>query len=213
MYLWGVEYDYLTGIFDRFQNIRNAFVHLGIDLKKDDIQWIKHEFYVVIIYFISTIMNKNKAKNIKNICNDLLETDYEVTSLDILISNLSSEARLLLNNDKQFEAELGSIAEDISSTNECFKCRDCGKDTLALNIIDSEGQTKCLYCGCVFYASYCECTICHDDTSIYDKDNMESNNYVMPGYCYRCEKKLKVYMCPTCGEVYSYNSEQPIHFN
>lgn len=213
LFLGEIEYDYLAGIFDKFQNIRNAFVHLGINLKKEDIKWIKNEFYTVIIYFISTIMNKNKAKNIKNIYDDLLDNDYDVTSLDILISKLSSEARLLLDKDKEFEGELGSIAEDISSTKECFKCIDCGKDTLALNIIDSEGQTKCLYCGIAFYAAYCECTICHDDTIVYDEDNMDNNNNVMPGYCYRCEKKLKVYMCPVCGQVYSYDSEHPIHFN
>ncbi|HFE9700317.1 TPA: hypothetical protein ACGA34_000283 [Clostridium perfringens] len=210
LYSLEIQYDYLIGLFNKFQNIRNNFLHLGIDLREEDINWIRDDFYVLIIYFISTIINKNKQVDIFN---ELRQKDFYITSLDILISNLSNEAQLVLYNDKKFEAELGSIAEDLSNTNEVFKCSKCGKDTLALDIVDSGGQTKCLYCGLCLDAYYCKCVICNDDTIMYDELNMDNNNNVMPGYCYKCERKLKVYKCPVCGKVYSYNFQHPIDFN
>lgn len=209
LYNLEIEYDYLKGLFDKFQNIRNNFLHLGIGLKEEDIRWIKNDFYVIIIYFLSTIFNKNKKIDIYE------ETEYVnfyITSIDILKSKLSKEARLALINDEDFEGQLVSIAEDISETKEAFKCGSCGKNTLALNIINSGGESKCLYCGEYFEAYYCECMICKDDTVIYDGLNIELNNHIIEGYCYKCDKKLKVYKCPACGNVYSYDSKHPIDF-
>lgn len=209
LYNLEIEYDYLEGLFDEFQNIRNNFLHLGIGLKEEDIRWIKSDFYTITIYFLSTIFDRNKK--VYNY-EEVNYVDFYITSIDILMSKLSNEARLALKDDKNFEGELESIAEDISETKETFRCTNCGKDTLALNIINSGGQTKCLYCGLCIDAYYCECAICKDDTIIFDGLNIKPNNNIMPGYCYRCEKKLKVYKCPSCGNVYSYDSKHPIDF-
>lgn len=209
LYNSDIEYDYLEGLFDKFQDIRNNFVHLGIDLKENDIKWINSEFNMMIIYFLSTIMDKSEKENILE---DLTYMDFYITSIDILKSKLSEEARSILENSEEFQGELESIAEDISEPNEALKCTKCGKDTLALNIENSGGQTKCLYCGFQFDAYYCECPTCKYNTVVYDALNIEVNNNVMPGYCYKCEEKVKVYKCPICGQVYSYDIQHPIHF-
>lgn len=164
LYSLEIEYDYLEGLFDKFQTIRNSFLHLRIDLKEEDKRWIKRDFYVVIIYFLSTIFKKNRELEIYD---QLVEVDFYITSIDVLMSKLSSESRLALEDDIDFEEELASIAEDLSETNRAFKCTNCGKRTLALNIIGSVGQTKCLYCGLCLDGHYCKCAVCNDDTILY----------------------------------------------
>lgn len=209
LYNSDIQYDYLTGVFKKFQHIRNNFVHLGIDINIEDIKWVQMEMYIIIIYFVSTIININKRKDIQDIFD---QTDVYITSIDVLMSKLSTDARLVLENDEDFEAELSSIAEDISGPMEYFKCTKCGKETLALNIKETERISKCLYCGDYFQVDYCECSICNDDAVVYDGLNIDANDNVILGYCYRCQKKIKVYRCPKCGEAYTYNSDNPIHF-
>lgn len=213
-YLFQNEYDYLEGVFDEFQQIRNSFVHLGTDLKEKEKKWLEDDFFTMIIYFISVVLRKEYYfKKEHNIGED--EPNYLYlfnTSIDILKKFISEEANKALLNNKCFEENICSLAEDISQIQESVTCRKCGKATLALDIKGTDGISKCLYCGDTFRSDvYADCNACgYDNTVIYDYLNIKINGNVMQAYCYRCETKLKVYECPICRDTYSYNNQHPI---
>lgn len=215
-FFW-IEYDYLEGIFDKFQQIRNGFVHLGIDVDEEDKTWLETEFFTIIILFISIILRE--VDTFKQVLKyntnpykiDLYNTNLFNTPIDILKKHLSLKAFNELLNNKCFESNIIDIAEDIAGSEENYFCRECGKPALVLNVDESEGLSKCFYCGDLFEAGYADCTLCgSDNTIIYDYLNIKCNKNVMQAYCYGCKTKLKVYKCPTCGCTYSYNVQHQI---
>lgn len=216
-FFW-IEYDYLEGIFDKFQQIRNGFVHLGINIDEGDKKWLESEFFTIIILFISIILRE--VDTFKEISKYNTNNPYKInlhntnlfnTPIDILKKHLSSKAFNELLNNKCFESSIIDIAEDIGGNQGTYSCSECGKSTLVLNVDESEGISKCFYCGDLFEAGYADCAICGDDnTVIYDYLNIKINGNVMQAYCYECKTNLKVYKCPTCECIYSYNGQHLI---
>lgn len=209
---FGVDFSYLEGEFDKFQAIRNKFVHIGAALSENDSKWIKIEYFSLVTIFISLLFreidnlkdNSGYQPRIHDINSFYDEiSNLYATPLDIFRRHLKGSTIDALISNEAFFTNLLDYASDAYSDSHCYTCYDCGKMSLFLNIF--EGFSKCICCGSIFSAAYANCVLCgHSDSVIYDELNMDVNNYVMPGYCCNCKKHTKVYMCPTCGNVYPY---------
>ncbi|GKI14658.1 hypothetical protein CE91St44_11430 [Oscillospiraceae bacterium] len=209
---FGIEYDYLEGSFARFQSVRNAFLHLGIESSDVDIKWLSTEFFCVLIVFISLLLREidtieNRSVDgktyIPSVYADVGDINLWSTPMDILMRHLSQETILKLRNNRSFMDDLCDFAMDAYDSNS-YVCLKCGKEALFLDVYD--GFAKCISCGECFMATYADCAICNSNqTVIYDRLNIEINKNIMPGFCYQCRKHPKVYQCPTCGLTYTYS--------
>ena len=198
------EYDFLEGTFDKFQKIRNNFVHLGVDLEKEDSRWLEVEFFTIVIFFISTILRELEHLKKLGKCSSYLNNgDIFSTPMDVLKTHLSSKSFYELLKNKCFLDNLQDLVLDYGN---CYLCDKCKKEFLILDFPDSDGMSKCFCCGNLFYAGYTDCHVCKNNNSVvYDNLNIELNKNIMPGYCYNCYSKLKVYECPECNCSYSYS--------
>lgn len=207
-----IEYDYLEGSFSRFQSVRNAFLHLGVESSDIDIEWVSTEFFCVLIMFISLLLRKidsieNQAQNekiyIPSVYADAGDVNLWSTPMDILMRHLSENTILKLRNNRNFMDNLCDFAIGAYDSNS-YVCSKCGKKTLFLDVYDN--FVKCVSCGECFIAAYADCIICNSKrTVIYDPWNIKYNKNIMPGFCYQCRKHPKVYKCPICGHAYTYS--------
>lgn len=209
---FGVEYDYLKGLFEKFQSIRNAFIHLGIMTSNEDIKWLSTDFFVMLIVFISLLLREldKLEENLEEgeTYTPSVEADEEsinlcFTPIDILIRHLSEKAIQMLRNNSAFLDNLCDFALDAYDSN-VYVCPNCKKEAMFLDVYD--GFSKCVSCGTCFEAAYADCAICNSEkTVVYDHLNISFNMNVMPGFCYQCQKHPKVYQCPVCGNTYTYS--------
>lgn len=210
-FFW-IEYDYLEGTFEKFQNIRNGFVHLGVELSESDKRWIKTEFFSVVILFFSMLFRETDA-TVSKIYSKSREYKFQIyqTPVDILKNYLSKEAFDALLQNKAYEDTIIDMAIDVSKHGKCFKCDECGKNALAIDMEFTDGVTKCFYCGNIFKVGYADCNNCgSQDTVIYDNLNLIVNRNIMPAYCFECQEHIKIYVCPICEKSYTYDEYSPI---
>jgi len=202
------EYDYLHDTFRKFQDIRNNYVHLGIDLGIIEHKWIRDEYYEVVLVFLSSIMRKIDERNGIDRLILFDNNDLDDTPVDVLKRCLTNAAFNSIRSKSYIIDRLVEIAEDASDMMGSYKCRGCSEETLVLNILDSEGISKCFYCGDFFQAAYTHCAICNSTGTVtFDDLNIGCNGNVMSGYCYECETRVKVYKCPICGNIYTYSRD------
>lgn len=213
---FGIEYDYLEGNFAKFQSVRNAFLHLGIESSDVDARWLASDYFCMLIIFISLLLREidmieNQLNHGKSYIPSVYADDGDVnlwsTPMDILMRHLSEETILKLRNNRSFMDNLYDFALDAYDSNG-YVCLKCGKEAVFLDIYD--GFTKCVSCGECFMAAYADCAICNSKhTVIYDRFNIAINQNIMPGFCYQCRNHPKVYQCPICGCTYSYSHKSP----
>lgn len=209
---FGIEYDYLEGSFKKFQSVRNAFFHLGIETSAVDTKWLSTDFFCMLIVFVSLLLREidivedtlgRGEAYIPSVFSEEVDINLWFTPMDILMRHLSRETILKLRNNRNFMDNLCDFAMDAYGSNG-YVCSKCGKETMFLDVYD--GFAKCVSCGECFMAAYADCAICNSKrTVIYDQLNIDINMNIMPGFCYQCRKHPKVYQCPICGCTHTYS--------
>ena len=201
----GIEYDYLEGLIEKFQSLRNRFMHLGIELNDQENKWISTDFFAMTIMFITLLLREIKKISTKpgsmgSI--DTENTDLFDTPTDILRETLTAQTYGMLIANNSFYNSMWDLYSDAYDVN-CYVCTKCGKESMFLNV--HSHFSKCMCCGHVIYANYVDCNQCQTEGAvIYDHLNIEINRNVMPAYCYNCQQYLKVYQCPVCKQAYAY---------
>lgn len=212
---FGIPYTDLEDSFLKFQSIRNAFFHLGLELSESDARWLSIDFFSILTVFLSLLLREiDRVEDEDAYHPSLYEDDEEEinlwsTPMDILKHHLSPQTLSLLRNDDKFMDNLCDYAMEAYDSYP-YRCLSCGKKALFPDIYD--GFVKCVSCGECFQAFFADCAICRTRRSvIYDGWNIDIpyNKNIMPGYCYHCGAHPKVYQCPVCGRVYSYSHHAP----
>lgn len=208
---FGLDYSYLEGEFDKFQSIRNRFVHIGTELSEEESKWIETDYFALVTMFISLLLREiDQLKNNPQY-RPKVYGDYDNlwdTPVDIFRNHFTKSTLDALLNNKCFYSNLRDFASDAYEV-ESYTCTKCNKDALFLDVYD--GFSKCVCCGDVVHAAYTDCQLCgHIHSVVFDKFNISCNNNIMPGFCYKCRKRMKIYQCPVCKNVYSYTSSKSI---
>lgn len=204
----GLEIGYFGDIFDRFNNIRNAIVHLAYNFDDKEIEWIKSEFTVFIIFVVYKILKYSSPRlwgkqEYEKFCDYEKCKELDETPIEVFKKFLSRDVINILKNDENYIAEIEELASDLG---EAYQCDICGKYAKVLDIED--GWSKCFYCGELYYAGYVDCPVCKQKHVVqYDDLNIDVNHNVLPGYCSNCKKTVAVYKCPECGCAYGYDYE------
>lgn len=214
---FGLEYDYLEGCFDKFQSIRNAFFHLGIETSDADSRWLEADYFSMLTLFISLLLreidalDRSSTHGLPDYSSTLSYLGDDMlwqTPMDLLQKHLSPSAIAALRQNSLFMNSLYDFAADAYHA-DGYTCSRCGRETLFLDVFD--GFSKCVNCGDVFMAGYTDCPVCQSEhTVIFDQLNIAINQNILPGFCFSCAKHPKVYQCPVCGLVYPYSSHHPI---
>lgn len=172
-------------LIEKFKNIRNQIMHLGVINPS-------REILNESIWFLVRIINQLSWQDTLPASHQYMANSLECLLGEELYNKLiTSSCYVDEAVDRAYE-----FYDDVK------RCIQCGKEAWVVN---GEEDRVCIVCGFRGYEGhfgFTDCPECgNEDSVLYDPLNIESNNFI-EGKCCLCRQFVQVSKCPGCGNVF-----------
>jgi hypothetical protein len=180
-------FDCFEGVVDEFQTYRNKIMHIFYKFSDRDMYKVKYDSLYIVMNIIIHLLE---------------ESDYAWPETASAI--LSSEIVDSLSQNIPYKNYVKNIAKEYSSL--VLKCVMCNNEAYS----NTEG--RCFFCGYEHPTrDLVKCKKCGCNAVIYDVLNIDINES-LPSLCLKCGNKSRVFKCPECKCVYTYDKQKICEF-
>lgn len=176
-------------IIEEFQKMRNKVIHSNISFSKIELIDLTYDSIYFIVQILLPMLNK---KTDKFYMSTPSEKFHEILD-EKVFNNLISLPEYILRMNAEANKNSGKV----------YLCPYCLSDCYGID------EQKCYCCGFDGRGilGSTDCFLCHTKDSVaFDLLNLqENNNVIWNALCLKCELKVSVYVCPKCGETYSFD--------